>query len=428
MDVLFEPHKKQSEFIHAVFSGEYRCLLYGGAAGGGKSFVSLAILVLLSKLYPGSKWFVVRESLPTLKRTTIPSFFKLCPRHFIRNYNQTEQTVTFTNGSQIVFFPENFYQDKNLTRFDGVECNGFLIEEGQEIQEKTFNKALLRAGRHIIPGINKADQPKPLILVTCNPSNNWTKTLFHEPFIEGNLNPDYFYLRATMSDNPSLSEEYLSGLENLDDVTKAVFVRGEWNIVDVDRPFAYSFDRKKHVRVGLELSPIEPVRISFDFNVDPITAVCGQSFEDKIHILKEYRLRHSDIYELCERILNDFSDHYLIVTGDASGSNRSAMTRGATNFYQIIKQELDLSKNQIRVPSINPSLKNSRVLTNSILQNHGKIFVDASCQYLIDDLESVEVNDKGEIEKSKDARKTHLLDGFRYYLWTFHHDFLKKFA
>ncbi len=428
MNVLFEPHPKQEEFINAVFSGRFRCLLYGGAAGGGKSFVSLAILILLAKIFPGSKWFAVRESLPTLKRTTIPSFFKLVPRHFIKSYNQTEQTVVFTNGSQIVFFPENFNADKNLTRFDGVECNGFLIEEGQEIQEKTFNKCLLRAGRHIIPGLSKEDQPKPLILVTCNPSNNWTKTKFHEPFYEGILNPEYFYLRATMEDNPSLPEEYVSGLDNLDDVTKAIFVRGEWNVVDVEKPFCYSFNRIKHVRADLQISRIEPVRISFDFNVDPITAVVGQSFKNKIHILKEYRLRHSDIYELCERIRTDFGDYYLIVTGDASGANRSAMTKGALNYYTIIKQELDLAKNQIRVPSINPSLQNSRVLTNSILQNHGNIFIDASCQYLIDDCESVQVNDQGGIEKSKDARKTHLLDGFRYYLWTFHHDFLKKFA
>jgi|TARA_R100000479_G_scaffold43626_2_gene19976 hypothetical protein len=423
MNILFEPHKKQEEFIDAILSDDYRCLMYGGAAGGGKTFVSLAVFVLLAKVYPGSRWFVVRESLPTLKRTTIPSFLKLCPRQFIRSYNQTDQIVTFRNGSQLTFFPENYVQDKNLTRFDGIEANGFLIEEGQEIQSKTFEKCKLRAGRHIIPGIAK--QPKPIILITCNPSNNWTKKEFHEPSIEGTLRDDYFYLRATMSDNPSLPDDYLEGLENLDEVTKAVFVRGDWNVVDVDRPFVYAFDKKKTVVKGLEIDQSEPIILSFDFNVDPITCVAGQSYDGKIRILKEFRLRNSDIYRLCEAIFAEFGDVYFIVTGDASGSARSAMTKGALNYYSIIKQELDLSKGQFKVPSVNPSIRNSRVLCNAIAANHEDFMIDSSCHYLIEDLETVETNDQGDIDKGKDAHKSHLLDCFRYFLWTFHNDFVR---
>jgi len=423
MNVLFEPHEKQKEYIEAILSDKFRCLMYGGAAGGGKTFVSLAVFVLLAKVYPGSRWFVVRESLPTLKRTTIPSFLKLCPRQFIRSYNQTDQIVTFRNGSQLTFFPENYNADKNLTRFDGIEANGFLIEEGQEINRKTFEKCKLRAGRHILPGVQK--QPKPIILITCNPSNNWTKKEFHEPFIEGRLSKDYFYLKATMSDNPSLPEDYLEGLENLDEVTKAVFVRGDWNVLDVDRPFIYAFDKKKTVFKGLELDQSEPIILSFDFNVDPITCIAGQSFDGTIRILKEFRLRNSDIYALCGEISAAFGDHYFIVTGDASGNARSAMTKGALNYYTIIRDELDLSKVQFRVPSVNPSIRNSRVLCNAICANHKDFLIDSSCHYLIEDVESVEATESGDIDKGKDARKSHLLDCFRYFLWTFHNDFIK---
>lgn len=423
MNVLFEPHEKQKEYIEAILSDDYRCLMYGGAAGGGKTFVSLAVFVLLAKIYPGSRWFVVRESLPTLKRTTIPSFLKLCPRQFIRSYNQTDQIVTFKNGSQLTFFPENYNQDKNLTRFDGIEANGFLIEEGQEIQRKTFEKCKLRAGRHILPGVDK--QPKPIILITCNPSNNWTKKEFHEPFIEGTLQKNYFYLRATMSDNPSLPEDYLEGLENLDEVTKAVFVRGDWNVLDVDRPFIYSFDKKKTIFKGLEIDQSEPIILSFDFNVDPITCIAGQSFDDTIRILKEFRLRNSDVYALCDAISAAFGDHYFLITGDASGSARSAMTKGALNYYTIIREELQLSKGQFRVPSVNPSIRNSRVLCNAIAANHKDFLIDSSCHYLIEDIESVEATESGDIDKGKDARKSHLLDCFRYFLWTFHNDFVR---
>jgi len=396
--------------------------MYGGAAGGGKTFVSIAGLIILAKVFPGSKWHIVRKSLPTLKRTSIPSFLKLCPKRFIRSYNQTDQIVTFTNGSQIVFFPENFFQDPNLTRFDGLETNGFLIEEGQEIQKKTLEKCKLRAGRHIIPGLKV--QPKPTIIVTCNPSNNWTKKDVHDPFIEGTLSDEIFYLRATMADNPSLPEDYLKGLENVDDITKAIFIEGSWDVVDVERPFVYSFNRKKTVFKGLEIDPTEPINLSFDFNVDPITCVAGQSYEDKIRIFKEFRLRNSNIYELCEAIKVEFGDQYFVVTGDAAGSARSAMVQGSLNYYQIIQQELDLTTSQFKVPTFNPSVKNSRVLTNSICQNHKDFLIDSSCQYLIEDLETVEATETGDINKTKDARKSHLLDCIRYYLWTFHNNFI----
>ena len=423
MNIVFSPHPKQLEFIEAVFSFKFECLLFGGAAGGGKSYVSLATLITLAKVFPNSRSHVIRESLPTLKRTTIPTFFKLCPKSFIQNYHQTDHVVTFTNGSTLEFFPENFSQDKNLTRFDGLETNFFLLEECQEIQKKTFEKCKLRVGRHIMQKGKR--QPPRLILMTCNPSQNWTKDLFHNPSLEGSLQNSYFYKRALMSDNPDLPSEYIEAMKNLDDVTRQVFVEGNWDVIDVDRPFAYGFNKFKTVKPNVQIQKGEPIILSIDFNVDPITCIAGQSFKDKIRVFKEFRLRNSDIYRLCEAIRSEFGDQFFIVTGDASGQNRSAMTKGVVNYYTIIRDELDLPKSAFKVPSFNPSIKNSRVLLNSILQKHADLQIDSSCQYLINDLQQVEADENGDIDKSKDSKLTHLLDCFRYFLWTFHHDFIK---
>lgn len=409
--------------MKAVLSNRYKYLLFGGAAGGGKSYVSLATLIVLAKIYPNSKSFVIRESLPTLKRTTIPSFYKLCPDSFIDSYNQSDQIVRFKNGSTMTFFPENYYMDKNLTRLDGIEANFFLIEEGQEIQKKTFEKCKLRAGRHIIKDLDV--QPMPMIMITCNPSQNWTKTMFHDPYVKGELAQDYFYQQSLMSDNPALPQSYLESLENLDEITKEIFVKGNWEIVDVERPFAYAFNKSKHVKPGLLPNNNEPIILSFDFNVDPITCLAGQSYDGTIRILREFRLRNSDIFQLCDRILSTFPDTYFTITGDASGSNRSAMTQGAKNYYHIIHQQLQIPKSSFKVPSFNPSIKNSRILLNSILERHKDIYIDSTCQFLINDLMSVQADDAGDIDKAKDKHSTHLLDCFRYYLWTFHSNFVK---
>jgi hypothetical protein len=133
---------------------------------------------------------------------------------------------------------------------------------------------------------------------------------------------------------------------------------------------------------------------------------------------------NSDIYELCARIKTDYEDAFINVTGDASGKNRSALTRGNINYYQIIKKELYLGENQFKLISANPSHTNSRALGNAIL-SHFDILLSDKCKYLQNDLLLVEVDDDGGIASSKDKHQGHLLDAFRYYLFTFHNKKLK---
>ena len=127
---------------------------------------------------------------------------------------------------------------------------------------------------------------------------------------------------------------------------------------------------------------------------------------------------------MCDRILATYPNAVYIVTGDATGQSRSALTKGNINYYTVIKQKLGLSDGQIKVPSINPAVSDSRVLVNSILQN-SDLIIDPSCEYLIEDLKYVEVDDEGDIDKKKDKHRSHLLDAFRYYLNSFEGGFIR---
>jgi phage terminase large subunit len=193
----------------------------------------------------------------------------------------------------------------------------------------------------------------------------------------------------------------------------------------VNRPFAYAFKREKSIRAGLKLNNEHPIILSFDFNVDPITCLACQSYGESVRVLREFRLRNSDIFALCSEIKKYYQGKEFIVTGDASGANRSAMTKGAMNYYMIIKEELNVPRSNFKVPTFNPSIKNSRVLLNSMLEKYGDFYIDSSCEFLINDLLYVESDWAGNIDKTKDSSKTHLLDCLRYYLWTFHSNFVK---
>jgi phage terminase large subunit len=196
--------------------------------------------------------------------------------------------------------------------------------------------------------------------------------------------------------------------------------------MEVNKPFAFAFDEKKHLADGLQFNYTLPVCLSFDFNVDPITCLTTQYNEKYIHHIKEFRLTDSNVYELCDSINIFFSkkDVYFKVTGDSSGTNRSALAQGNINYYKVIKDKLRLTDGQMILNSFNPSHQNSYVLTNSLFQNYPELKIDrAGCKFLIDDLRYVEIKDDKSFNNKGDHYKGHLLDCLRYFDWSF----LRKF-
>lgn len=223
--------EKQGEFANAVFSGKYRYLLFGGAIRGGKTYAMLLLVLALAKIYKGSRWAVVRKDLPTLKRNTLPSFERVKPRGFVGEVNRTDWYVDCANGSRIFFFPESAERDPELNRWRGLECNGFALEECNEISEAAFNKAIERAGSWQCEG----RQPPPLILATCNPSLSWVKRLWYDPWTRGTLEAPWYYLPSRVDDNPHLDKAYLESLETLRQTDSAAyerFVMGNWESAD----------------------------------------------------------------------------------------------------------------------------------------------------------------------------------------------------
>lgn len=416
-EVLFNPFPKQIEFLEAVFGGQYTFIMYGGSIRGGKTFAGVGALLLLAKKYPKSKWVIVRTDLQTLKRNTLPSFWKCCPRSFVKTYNQETQTVTFTNGSQIIFFGENYADDKELNRWRGLECNGFLLEELNELQFKSFNKAIERAGSNVIP-----NKPKPLIIATCNPANNWVKEEIYNKHLSGTLPEKWLYITSKIFDNPYVSSDldYMESLKTMPPLEYDLFVNGDWNSFAVNNPYAYCFDEKRHVFEGLEYNPELPLLLSFDFNIDPITCIAAQHYvydeTPELHIIKEFKLRNASSEALCDAIITEYSHLNPIyrVTGDGTGHSRSAIS-GNINHYYIIKSKLQLSSGQIKAPKRNLSPKNLRVLMNSLLQNY-IVKIDSKCERLIKDLKYVEVDEFGDVKKdrSNENKNADLLDCFAY--------------
>jgi hypothetical protein len=420
---------KQSAFFDTVMMAVFgdsplRYLFYGGAIRGGKTFACLICLIMFCRMFPGSKWYVIRKDFTRLQETTLPSMLKILRKspHWRWNRDRSNYYVEYMpTGSKIFFAGEDFVRDPKLNWLLGLECNGFFLEQVEELQEYTLEMCISRAGSEYIDPM-----PTPIILASMNPTITWVRERIWLPWSEGRLAAPYYFLEALPDDNAFVTEEQWAAWENLPDEMYAQFIEASWEFAKPPNVFAFAFDEKKHHKdVGYNSD--FPLYASFDFNVEPITCLLEQHDIDWVHTFKEYRLLPSDIWALSEHLIANHGDAFWMVTGDATGQARQAISRGNKTYYQVIKQQLILGPTQIRVPKANPSVRNTRVLTNALLAKHPNFWINTkACPHLTLDLNGVVMNQEGDIDKSSDKRKTHLLDCFRYNNWTWHRDFLDK--
>jgi len=193
-----------------------------------------------------------------------------------------------------------------------------------------------------------------------------------------------------------------------------------------DRPFFYAFDKKKHVIQSYTPNPHLPLIFSLDFNKDPMTCLVGQQIDIwTVYAFAEIDLANGSTPEIADQIKADYISwlYSMDVTGDATGRNRSALTRGNLNHYRILKTTLGLSDDQIRVPTQNLAISDSRVLCNSVLKN-AKFYITEACKKTIKDIEMTMVDDEGEMIKNE-TFPCHKTDSVRYLIAECYKDFIK---
>lgn len=240
----------------------------------------------------------------------------------------------------------------------------------------------------------------------------------------------YTSTHTTYQDNPHCKPAriaFLLMLENIDPYYSKVFTYGKWGNLQVGDPFCMTFS-EKHKKATV-LNRAYDVKLSFDFNVNPITCGVIQDYKGFPEVIEAIKLANSDIYKLCDYILINYQGCIFIVTGDATGQNTTALVQDGINYYTVIKSKLDLAQSQIKVPSVNPKVKENRVLVNAVFYQLPVAIDPVKGKALIYDCQNVSVNDMGEIEKgdrSNPKKRADHLDWWRYYCNTFWKHILKQ--
>jgi hypothetical protein len=186
--------------------------------------------------------------------------------------------------------------------------------------------------------------------------------------------------------------------------------------VDMTNKFMFAFIEGKHVRSDIQHNPKLPVRLSFDFNIEPFVCTLYQMPDsDTVNVFDQIILNDSDIYQVTDMVKARYPNSFLQVTGDVSGGNRTGAVRGKASYWMAIKSELHLTSAQIRLRGQNLGLIESRVLCNSALI-HKNIYLSSKLTNLINDCKYAKVDDTGMLVKDRNKNKNDSLDTFRYIL------------
>jgi hypothetical protein len=139
----FAGPKQQAAFEY----GPYPLLLHG-SYNSAKTVTFCLKTLAISDLFPGYRWFVGRKVWDELRKTTMSSFFKFCPRRAWEpngRRSDTEKILELNNGSSYIW--GHLDDPDTLTLVRGLEINGFLLDQAEELYEEIFTALLPRLGR-----------------------------------------------------------------------------------------------------------------------------------------------------------------------------------------------------------------------------------------------------------------------------------------
>lgn len=230
----YRPTPKQRLF-HESTADE---VLYGGAAGGGKSYAICWDALMRCLKWPGTHAYLFRRTYPELEQTLVRTMTQIVPAA-LGSYTQTMHEMRLINGSVIHFCHMSDAGD--MIKYQGAEIHWLYFDELTHFSKPMYDylRTRLRANKKlgITPCVRCASNPG-------GPGHAWVKARFVDPTDIGRnisrikvrsdvLSTSVYrkiqYIPATVKDNPHITKDYVIELEQKPKALREALLLGKWD-------------------------------------------------------------------------------------------------------------------------------------------------------------------------------------------------------
>ena len=433
-EIVFQPNDgPQTDFLSA---GE-RDVLYGGAAGGGKSFALLADPLRYCH-NPNHRGLLLRRTLDELTEL-IDKSRQLYPKAFPgAKFRESKTTWVFPSGATIWF--TYLDRDKDVTRFQGQAFNWIGIDEITQYPTPYVWDYLRSRLRSTDPEL----QQHLYMRCTANPGGIggwWVKKTYidglepnkafpafdietQKPFVwpaghEKAGQPLFLrkFVPARLTDNPYLMADgqYEAMLRSLPEVERKRLLEGDW---DVAEGAAFpEFSRSRHVVEHFELPTNWPRIRAADYGyASPSCVLWGAiDWDNNIWVYRELYAKHLTAEELADKIMEaeqlDPTPHYTVL--DSSCWNKTGFGPSiAETMMRAGVRWTPSDRNRIQ-----GKMEVHRRLANDPYTEEPRLRIFSSCQNIIKQLAGIPLS-KSNSEDVDTKAEDHAYDALRYMVMT----------
>ena len=221
--IPYEPTPKQRAFL---LMNNQKEVLYGGAAGGGKSVAQLMAALQFVDI-SGYSAILFRKTYADLSLPgALIDMSKQWLMPFVESkevhWSEKEKKYTFPSGATLSF---GYLENANdCYRYQGAEFQYIGMDEVTHIDPTNYRYLFSRLRR-------TKDLNVPLrFRATANPGGEFGEYYYQRFFIEGKAKGRIF-IPAGLDDNPYLDEEaYRESLQELDPIERERLLNGNWEI------------------------------------------------------------------------------------------------------------------------------------------------------------------------------------------------------
>lgn len=244
--MLTELEPKQAQ----AFTTEATEVLYGGAAGGGKSYLERVSAIRWCMEVPGIQVYLFRRTLPDLRDNHLrgPTSFFVLLGDMLKSGNTKfraqENEFEFWNGAILhLCYCDS---ENDVEKYRGAEIHVLIIDELTHFSEYQYRFLRSRVRIAGLPIKEEYKSRLPRIECASNPGSighAWVKRTFITPEPPNKVwktSPDEGgmmrqFIPAKLSDNPHLTEQDPNYADRLRGLGASSLVRamleGDWNIV-----------------------------------------------------------------------------------------------------------------------------------------------------------------------------------------------------